>query len=282
MSREGLHLWALPQWSGHLPLPGELHQKVPILSNIYFLLCFLLNFKKNPECVEPLLRLTAEARELYLPFDNDTSRCDKGRRSGQRRLSWPRAESPSVKPAYSKVAASWELVRNCQMPAAEYRSPLTYRRLYKPLKKFNDPSLICCLYWSSAGHCWLILRQEMSNNWNEHVKVNRSTVTPSCAPQPAAAARFLPWWQQVMETTRCLTLQVRWMRRRVPCRVPAESSAVPPLRSPGTPPQEAVVLLVGRRRRLLPAVPRHLRTHKRASAGKDGTLDRAPVSMTED
>lgn len=68
-------------------------------------------------------------------------------------------------------------------------------------------------------------------------------------------------------------LQVRRMRRCVPRWVSAESSAVSSLRSPRAAPQEAVVLLVSRRRRLLPAVPGHLRTtHKRwGGQGKDGT-----------
>lgn len=44
VSGERLHLWALPQRSGPLPLPGELHQKVVILTNLSsYLLCSLFN-----------------------------------------------------------------------------------------------------------------------------------------------------------------------------------------------------------------------------------------------
>lgn len=69
-----------------------------------------------------------------------------------------------------------------------------------------------------------------------------------------------------------LPLQVRRMRRCVPRRVSAESSAVSSLRSPRTPPQEAVALPVSWWRRLLPAVPRHLRTHEHAATGRDRWL----------
>lgn len=63
----------------------------------------------------------------------------------------------------------------------------------------------------------------------------------------------------------CWCLQVWQLRRRVPRRVSAESSAVPSLRSARTPPHEAVVFLVTRWRQpwvLLPALPRHLRRTK--------------------
>lgn len=101
------------------------------------------------------------------------------------------------------------------------------------------------------------------------------------APAAATATGCSPVVSQVLGFTRLplmtdgldlLSLQVRWMRRCVPCRVSAESSAVSSLRSPGTPPQEAVVLPLGRWRRLLPAVPRHLRTHKHAAKGEDRWL----------
>lgn len=43
VSGERLHLWALPQRSGPLPLPGELHQEVGILPNPSYLLYSLFN-----------------------------------------------------------------------------------------------------------------------------------------------------------------------------------------------------------------------------------------------
>lgn len=85
VSGERLHLWALPQRSAPLPLPGELHQKVGTLTNLYYFLYSLFN-KKNAlraiifwnmaniqTCV---LRVLISAAELYLLFDNDTSCCD--------------------------------------------------------------------------------------------------------------------------------------------------------------------------------------------------------------
>lgn len=74
----------------------------------------------------------------------------------------------------------------------------------------------------------------------------------------------------------CHFAQVRRLRRRVPRRVPAEGPAVPSLRPPRAPPQDAVLLLVARRRQprlLLPALPRHLRatrSHKVRSVGPAG------------
>ncbi len=74
----------------------------------------------------------------------------------------------------------------------------------------------------------------------------------------------------------CWSLQVWRLRRRVPRRVSTESSALSSLRSPRTPPQEAVLLLVTWRRQprvLPPALPRHLRHTKavtmRALPGRD-------------
>lgn len=61
----------------------------------------------------------------------------------------------------------------------------------------------------------------------------------------------------------CFVAQVWRLRRRVPRRVPSESSAVSSLRPPRAPPQEAVLLLVTwwrQPRLLLPALPRHLRS----------------------
>lgn len=85
---------------------------------------------------------------------------------------------------------------------------------------------------------------------------------------------LLTGFPQPLPRDHLMPLQVRRMRCCVPRRVSAENSAVSSLRSPRAAPQEAVLLLVGRRRRLLPAVPGHLRDPQMrwSGSGQDGTL----------
>lgn len=90
-----------------------------------------------------------------------------------------------------------------------------------------------------------------------------------CTPKPSETSTVKSWSRSWVVS--CFFAQVWRLRRRVPRRVPSESSAVSSLRPPRAPPQEAVLLLVTWRRQprlFLPALPRHLRSTERKKKKK--------------